>query len=57
MASKEKTSPRLRATLKIAKLAGFKYDNSITGYKFGGFFSTYQLEKIAEKLEKAKVVK
>ena len=48
--SKERTSARLRATEKVARLAGFEYN--VKQYTYGGFLDTYQLELIAEKLEK-----
>jgi hypothetical protein len=47
-----KTSGRLRATLRVAELAGFKYDDK--RYKYGGFLSTYELEKIGRMLEEFK---
>jgi len=46
-------SARLRATLRVAKLMGFKYD--IVRYPFGGFLNTYQLEQIADALIEIKV--
>jgi len=46
-------SARLRATLRVAKLMGFKYD--IVRFPFGGFLNTYQLEQIADALIEIKV--
>ena len=45
----ERRSARLRATERVAELAGVEYD--IKRYPYGGFFDTFQLEKIAELLE------
>ena len=46
---KERTSAKLRTTLRICELVGVKYDK--VHYKFGGFFDTFQLEQIVKKLE------
>jgi hypothetical protein len=54
MVDKTRVSSRLRATLKIAQLVGFEYDASKAGSRYGGFFSTEQLEKIVDKLRKRK---
>jgi len=49
MREQEKRSARLRVTEKIAYLTGIKYNTK--RYKFGGFFTTLQLEKILKQLD------
>lgn len=52
MADKFKSSASLRATLRVAKLVGIKYD--VEHFPYGGHFNTIEMEKIAEKIEKLK---
>jgi hypothetical protein len=52
MTNKLKTSARLRVSESLASLVGFKYDSK--RYPYGGFFSTWELEKITEKLKSDK---
>jgi len=43
-------SAKVRTTERIAKLVGFDYD--FYKFKYGGYFSGYQMEQVAIKLEK-----
>jgi len=47
--NKDGTSARLRVTQRVADLAGIDYKSHL--YPYGGFFDTYQLEQIEEKLK------
>ena len=49
MASAEKNSARLRNAEKISRLCGFRYDRKKNQY--GRYFSAYELEQIAERME------
>lgn len=49
MENTEKRSARLRNAEKIARLCGFRYDRKKNQY--GRYFSAYELEQVAERLE------
>ena len=46
---REKRSPRLRRTEEIAQICDFEYNT--LRFKYGGFFSVFQMEKIRRVLD------
>lgn len=49
---REEHSAKLRFTERIAELCAFPYQND--SHKYGGFFTSYQLETIARTIENLK---